>query len=385
MKYSEPAVRASESTLIQVAMLADRVDATHRLYYGEPDLPTPDFICEAATEAMNAGHLYYTPTAGYAELKEAIAEHTNQLHGVRYKPSEVVTTVGAGMAIFLVIAASVEPGDNVVIVAPAFSVFASTVQLFDGEVRQVPLALDGDRFRLDMDAVQAAVDDRTKLVVVNSPSNPTGWVITEEEQRSLWALVVERDILLVSDEVYERIVFDSAVAPSFSRIATDREHLLVINSFSKTYNMTGWRLGYGVGDERLIGLMAKVEEFIISSPPAMIQQAGIAALRHGEDHIQRMQEQYRTRRELVLGKLSGMPGLTIPQPDGAFYVFPKVEGLEDSMGFSRRLMEETGVGVAPGSAFGPHGEGHIRICFANTPERLDEALDILGEFLLREA
>ncbi len=283
MKYSEPALRASESTLIQVAMLADRVDATHRLYYGEPDLPTPDFICEAATEAMKAGHLYYTPTAGYAELKEAIADHINQLHAVRYKPSEVVTTVGAGMAIFLVIAASVEPGDNVVIVAPAFSVFASTVQLFDGEVRQVPLALDGDRFRLDMEALQAAVDDRTKLVVVNSPSNPTGWVITEQEQRSLWALVVERDILLVSDEVYERIVFDSAVAPSFSRIATDREHLLLINSFSKTYNMTGWRLGYALGDERLIGLMAKVEEFIISSPPAMIQQAGIAALRHGED------------------------------------------------------------------------------------------------------
>ncbi|MBI4473154.1 MAG: pyridoxal phosphate-dependent aminotransferase [Acidobacteria bacterium] len=381
MQFTREALEARESTLIQIAMAADEVPNPFRLYYGESDMPTPEFICRAVYDAVRNGHTLYTPTAGHLELREAICRKFHELHGVEYRPSEVVCTVGAGMTIFLAIRATIGAGDNAIIISPAFSVFASTVTVFGGEVRGVPLTRDGKRFRLDIDRVKRAIDGRTRLLVVNSPSNPTGWVITHEEQEALWDLAVKHDFLIMSDEVYERIVFDGPVAPSFAKVATDREHLLVVNSFSKTYNMTGWRLGYAIGDERIIKLMTKVEEFIISSPPAMIQQAGIVALRDGEPYVQEIRDRYAQRRKIVMDRISQMPGLSVPTPQGAFYVFPQVNGVTDSMAFARKLLKETGVAIAPGMAFGPHGEGYIRISFASSEEVLVPALELLQEFM----
>ncbi len=282
MQFRQEVIDAKNSPLIQVFQAAAEVENPYRLYYGESDMPTPDFICRASEEAVRSGHTMYTATAGTPELRQAICDKFFETQGSRCRPSEVVCTAGAGMAIFLAIRACIGLGDNAIIVSPAFSVFASTVTVFGGEVREVPLVRDGSRFRLDLDRVRDAIDMNTRLLVVNSPSNPTGWVISREEQEALWAIAVEHDILILSDEVYDRIIYDTDIAPSFARVATDREHLVIVNSFSKTYNMTGWRLGYAIGSERLIGLMIKVAEFIIASPPAMIQQAGIAALRDGE-------------------------------------------------------------------------------------------------------
>ncbi len=381
MKFSIDALNAEASPLIEIAMAADQVEDPYRLYYGESDSPTPEFICRAAYEATLRGHTFYTATVGYIELREAIASKVAELHDVRYSPSEVVCTVGAGMAIFLAIRACVNPGDNVLIISPAFSVFASTVTVFGGEVRRVPLLRAKDGFVLDMDQVRASIDGRTRMLVVNSPSNPTGWVITRAEQEALWALALEHDFVILSDEVYERIVFDGPVAPSFARVATDREHLLVVNSFSKTYNMTGWRLGYALGDERLIALMTKVEEFIISSPPAMVQQAGVVAIRDGEPFIEGIRADYARRRRKVVDALAEIPGLSLPEPAGAFYAFPQIEGLQDSMSFARRLLKERRVGVAPGSAFGPDGEGYMRLSFAVSDDVLDPALEVFVEYL----
>ncbi len=381
MKFSVDALNAEASPLIEIAMAADQVRDPYRLYYGESDSPTPEFICRAAYEATRRGHTFYTPTAGYPELREAIVSKVAELHDVRYRPSEVVCTVGAGMAIFLAVRSCVNPGDNVLIISPAFSVFASTVTVFGGEVRRVPLLREKDRFVLDLDHIRASINDRTRMLVVNSPSNPTGWVISRAEQEALWQLAVEHDFVILSDEVYERIVFDGPVAPSFARVATDREHLLVVNSFSKTYNMTGWRLGYALGDEKLIALMTKVEEFIISSPPSMVQQAGIAALRDGEPYIEQIRTEYTRRREKVVDALRSIPGLTLPEPAGAFYAFPQIEELRDSMKFARVLLEERRVGVAPGSAFGPDGEGYMRLSFAVSDEVLDPALELFAEYL----
>src|SRR5262245_30040172 len=270
------------------------------------------------------------------------------------------------MAIFLAIRACVGAGDNAVIVSPAFSLFASSVTVVGGEVREVPLRQSGNRFQLDLDQVRDAIDSRTRLLVVNSPSNPTGWVIAREEQEALWQLAVRYDFVIMSDEVYDRIVFDCEVAPSFARVATDREHLVVLNSFSKTYNMTGWRLGYALGSERLIRLMTKVEEFIISSPPAMIQQAGITALRDGESFISELRAQYSRRRRVVMDRLSRSPGLSLPETQGAFYAFPRIDGISDSMAFVRDLLRKTRVAVAPGIAFGQYGEGFVRISYASS-------------------
>ena len=362
-------------------MAAEQVPGVYRLYYGESDTPTPEFICTAAYEAMREGHTFYTPTAGYADLREAIAAKVHELHDVSYSAAEVGCTVGAGMAIFLAIRACVNPGDNVIILSPAFSVFASTVDVFGAEPRFVPLVRDENGFVLDLERVRQSIDSRTRMLVANSPSNPTGWVISRGEQEALWELALAHDFVILSDEVYERLVFDGRVAPSFARVATDREHLLVVNSFSKTYNMTGWRLGYALGSEALIALMTKVEEFIISSPPAMVQQAGIAAIRGGEPYIEEIRETYRSRRERVIERLSGIPGLSLPNPAGAFYAFPQIEGLTDSMAFAKQLLVERKVGLAPGSAFGADGEGYLRLSFAVSDDVLFPALDIFAAYM----
>ncbi len=381
MQFTREAVDTKQAILIQVAIAAAAVENPYRLYYGESDMPTPEFIRRALTEAVNAGHTTYTATPGVIELRNEVCRKMFETQGVVYKPTEVICTAGSGMAIFLALRATIGAGGNAIIISPAFSIFASTVTVFGGEVREVPLAREGNRFRLDLDQVRAAIDSRTKALVVNSPSNPTGWIITREEQQALWELALRHDLLIISDEVYERIVYDVEIAPSFARVATDRDHLLVLNSFSKTYNMTGWRLGYALGGERLIALMTKVAELVICSPPAMIQQAGIVALRDGEPFIRELREQYARRRRVTMEKLAGIRGLSLPEPQGAFYAFPQIDGLTDSMTFVKDLLRQTRVGVGPGIAFGRHGEGYIRISYASSESVLIPALDLFAEFM----
>jgi aspartate aminotransferase len=383
MQFRREAIDAKNSPLIQVAQAAAAVENPLRLYYGESDMPTPDFICRALEEAVRAGHTMYTATAGTTELRQIICDKFLETQLIECHPNQVVCTSGAGMAIFLAIRACIGAGDNAIVISPAFSVFASTVTVFGGEVREVPLVREGSRFRLDLDRVRAAIDSHTRLLVVNSPSNPTGWVINREEQEALWAIAVEHDILILSDEVYDRIVYDTDIAPSFARVATDREHLVVVNSFSKTYNMTGWRLGYAIGGEQLIGLMTKVAEFITASPPAMIQEAGIVALRDGEPFIRDLRRQYAKRRQLVMERLARIPGLSVPEAQGAFYAFPQIDGLTDSMAFAKELLRSTHVGIGPGSAFGRYGEGYVRISYASSETILIPALDRFAAFMLK--
>ena len=381
MQFTREAVEAKQSTLIQVAMAAAEVKDPFRLYYGESDMPTPEFIRRALTDAVNAGHTTYTATPGVIELRTEVCRKMLETQGVEYRPTEVICTAGSGMAIFLALRVMISTGDNAIIISPAFSIFASTVQVFGGEVREVPLVREGTRFRLDIDLVRKAIDSRTRVLVVNSPSNPTGWMISREEQEALWDLALRHDLLIISDEVYERIVYNGDIAPSFARVATDREHLLVLNSFSKTYNMTGWRLGYAMGSEPLIRLMTKVAEFIICSPPAMIQQAGIVALRDGEPFIRELREQYARRRRVTIEKLNAIPGVSLPEPQGAFYAFPHIEGLTDSMTFVKDLLRETRVGLGPGIAFGRDGEGYVRISYASSEAVLVPALDRFAQFM----
>ena len=379
-----------ESPLVQIATLAESMAGSIKLCYGESDIPTPEFIRRAADRAMSDGHTFYTHTAGYPELREAIAAKVRALHGVTYDPDEVMATVGGTMAIFLAIRALVGSGDNAVIVAPAYAIYMNAATLCGAEPRFVPLALDArdGRFRLDVDRVIDATDRRTRLIVVNSPSNPTGWVITADEQRSLARAASERGIVILADEVYERLVFDhddggGGLAPSFARIMDDRRHLVVINSFSKTYNMTGWRLGWAQSAEPTIRAMWKAAEFITSNPAAMVQQAGIVALGDGEDYVRDLREQYRARRDQVVSSLAGLPGVDLPEPRGAFYAFPRIDGLTDSASFALELLRATGVALAPGSAFGSSSEGHVRLCFAAREATVARALERFAEYATR--
>ena len=381
MHFSKQALSARDSLIRQMSLVAEGVEDPYKLYFGESDMATPEFICRAAYDALQEGHTFYTPTSGYEDLREAIATKFHEVHGVEYGPNEIVCTGGAVMAIFMAIRSLIDPGDNVVIIEPTWPVFASIITLFGGEARTVPLDHVGNRFVLDIDRVRDQIDDRTRMLIVNSPGNPTGWVIGTDEQQALWNLALERDFVILADEVYDRIVFDGPSAPSFAKIATDREHLVVINSFSKTYNMTGWRLGYAFASEELASLMAKLEEFVVSNPPAMAQRAGITALRDGEPYVREIREKYAARRAVAVEKLRAIPQVSLPDPVGGFYAFPKLEGLHDSFAFAKRLLIEARVGMAPGIAFGQSGEGYMRMCFASSEDILVPALDNFREFV----
>jgi len=372
--------------MVQIATAAAAMPGSLKLCYGESDLPTPPFICEAADAALKAGHTFYTHTAGSGELRDAIATKVHALHGVSYRPSEIMSTVGASMAIYAAIRAVVGRGANAVIVSPAYAIFANGVILAGGEPRLVPLGRDGTRFRLDLDRVRAAIDHNTRMIIVNSPSNPTGWMISIEEQRALLELAAQHDLVILADEVYERLVYQEhvAVAPSFARVAGNRDRLIVVNSFSKTYNMTGWRLGWAQAGEATIKTMYRAVEFMTSNAAAMVQQAGIVALRDGEPYIRELRSHYTARRAQVTAALSALPGVSLPEPQGAFYAFPQIAGLTDSTAFATRLLNDTGLALAPGVGFGSSGEGYVRICFAASETTVGEALTRFTDWLSRQ-
>jgi aspartate/methionine/tyrosine aminotransferase len=383
VKYRDELTDIAESPMVQIATIAESMPGSLKLCYGESDMPTPAFICRAANEAALSGHTFYTHTAGYAELREAIANKVFDLHGVRYSPAEIMATVGASMAIYAAIRAHVGQGDNAIVISPAYAIFSNGVIMSGGAPRPVPLARRGHGFALDLDRVRAAIDANTRMLIVNSPSNPTGWVITEDEQRALVEIADRHDLVLLADEVYERLVYDrDGIAPSFARVETDRDRLIVINSFSKTYNMTGWRLGWAQTSAATIKTMYKAVEFMTSNPTAMVQQAGMAALRDGEPYIAELREHYARRREQVMTALTAIPGVTLPTPQGAFYAFPKISAAIDSTAFTAALVRETGVALAPGVGFGSDGEGYIRVCFASTEATLTSALSRLRNFLM---
>jgi aspartate aminotransferase len=382
MRLRDEVLGVHESPMVQIATVAENMAGSLKLCYGESDMPTPEFICRAATEAMAAGHTFYTHTAGSWQLRQAIAAKVLELHQVHYRPSEIICTVGATAALFTAIRMFVGPGDNAIVITPAYALFTNAVTMVGGESRTVPLTRAGERFALDLDRVREAIDSKTRMLIVNSPSNPTGWVISLDEQRALCDLAEQHDLVLLADEVYERLVYDAPLAPSFARVAPSKDRVIVVNSFSKSYNMTGWRLGWAQASERTIRAMHKAAEFITSNPAAMVQQAGIVALRDGEAYLAELRVHYLKRRAQVQTALKAIPGVLLAKPDGAFYAFFRINGItDDSTAFTSRLVSESGVALTPGVAFGDAGEGYVRLCFAAQEATVTEALARVRAFL----
>jgi aspartate/methionine/tyrosine aminotransferase len=377
MRFTPEVAGVTESPMVQIATVAETMPGSLKLCYGESDTPTPDFICQAATNAMQAGHTFYTHTAGCTELREAIAEKIHQLHEVAYRPSEIISTVGATAAIFTAVRAFVRPGDNAVVITPTYAIFRNAVVMAGGEPRSVPLERAGRRFQLDLDRVSRTIDANTRMLIVNSPSNPTGWVIGVADQQALCELAERHNLVILADEVYERLVYDATVAPSFARVMPSKARVIVVNSWSKTYNMTGWRLGWAQASEEIIRVMYRAAEFITSNPAAMVQQAGITALRAGEPYVAKLRQHYGERRRQVMRALDDMPAVSLVEPDGAFYAFFSIDGMTDSTAFTSRLVRETGLALTPGVAFGESGEGYVRMCFANSEETVTRALERL--------
>lgn len=370
--------------MVQIATIAEQMPGSLKLCYGESDLPTPSFICDALNEAARTGHTFYTHTAGYTELRQAIADKIFELHQARYEVPEIMATVGGTMAIYASIRAFIGRGDNAVIVSPAYAIFSNAVIMCGGEPRMASLAPAGNRFVLDLDRIREAIDANTRMLIVNSPSNPTGWVIHQDDQKALAEIAERHDLVILADEVYERLIYDGRdIAPSFARIEADRDRLIIINSFSKTYNMTGWRLGWAQSSETTIKAMYRAVEFMTSNPTAMVQRAGIVALRDGEASIAALRAHYADRRAQVKALLQSIPGVSLPEPEGAFYAFPKFSFISDSTAFTAELVRETGVALAPGVGFGRDGEGYIRVCFASTEATIAEALARVKNFVMK--
>lgn len=374
-----PAIDALSGSLIRAVADANMGrEGVIPLWFGEPDKPTPDFIKQAAVRALAEDHVFYAQNRGIPPLLEALSAYATNLHG-REIGMDRITVTGSGMnAIMLTSQALVDAGDNMVVVGPVWPNCRETVHVMGGEARTAALKPSPDgRWRLDLDAVLDSCDDRTVAVFVNSPGNPTGWVMREETQRALLEACRERGIWVIADEVYIRLDYDHPRAPSFLDIAEPDDRLIVINSFSKSWSMTGWRLGWITHPPAMGDVFSKLNEFNIAAPTTFVQHAGVTAVRDGEPFVLETVERYRRNRDLVFQRLSAMKRVRLPRPEGAFYAFFGVDGMSDSVAFAKQLIGETGVGLAPGRAFGPEGEGWLRLCFAAEAETLSTALDRL--------
>ena len=369
----------------ELGELAMSMDGVLRLYFGESNLPTPKFIVDAATRALREGHTFYSENAGLPSLRAEIARQYRRLHGVELDPaSEVVVTASGLQALHLAIRSVVDPGDEVVILSPAWPNSTSIVALSHGSPVDVPLRLEQGRYRLNFVEPIDALSARTRLVLLTSPSNPLGWVATEEEQRRLLEVCRERGIWLLADEVYERIYYAGDAigdpAPSVLRLCHRDDPVLVVQSFSKSYCMTGWRVGWLVTRPDLGLKVAQLNEFFVSHAATFSQVAAQTALADGEDELRRMVGALKQNRDFCIEALGEMPGLTVPEPDGAFYIFPSITGLDDSFAFCLRLLREKKVGLAPGSAFGAGGEGSVRILLCRRPFGAGTGARAAGQF-----
>lgn len=374
--------RLGESLIRHVAEANIGRDDVIPLWFGEPDEATPDFIKRAAVRALEADHVFYTQNRGIPPLREAVSAYASDLHARGIGTDRITVTASGMSALMLCSQLIVSPGDNMVAVGPLWPNCAETVHVMGGETRIVPLIAGEDGgWRLDLDRLLDACDDRTVGVLVNSPANPTGWVMTAEDQRTLLESCRERGIYVIADEVYIRLAYNAPRAPSFLDIAEEDDRVLVVNSFSKSWSMTGWRLGWLTHAPGLGDAFAKLNEYNLASPVTFVQHAGITAIEEGEPFVESLLERYRRNRDLVVQRLGAMRRVRLPRPDGAFYAFFAVDGVSDSLALAHRLIETAGVGLAPGRAFGEAGEGRLRLCFAAGADTLSQALDRLEPHL----
>jgi aspartate/methionine/tyrosine aminotransferase len=352
------------------------------LWFGESDTPTPRFIQDAATQAMRDGHMRYTAKRGVPELRQALADYMGGLYGRPVDLERIQVTASGMSAIMVALQCLIAPGRSVVSVTPVWPNANAAVRILGGSVREVPLdATPAGERPLDLDRLFAAIDDTTVMLFVNSPGNPTGWVLDPAPMRAILEHCRARGIWIMADEVYGRITFEGAadakVAPSFLELAEPDDRLIVINSFSKTWCMTGWRLGWLTMPPALLPHLEKINEFNTSGAADFIQRAGAVAVRDGEAFVAALRAVCRTNRDHVFARLSQLPRLRISRPRAGFYSFFAVDGEPDSEALARRLIDQAAVGLAPGAAFGTGGEGWLRLCFASATATIEAALDRL--------
>lgn len=372
------------SRIRELANVAFTMEGVYKLQFGESNMPTPQYIKDAATQAINDGWTFYSENAGLPTLRESIARKYAELHNVALDPTrEIVVTASGVQALNLTVRCTLDPGDEALILSPNWPNGTEIVRMFGATPREIPFIVRNNRFAIDFAALEAALTPKTRLLLYTSPSNPLGWVATVEEQQQLLDFARRHGLWLLADEVYERIYYQDTAAPSILRLCTRDDAVIVAQSFSKSYCMTGWRLGWAVGRADLVAKAGPLNEFIVSHAATFIQRAALAALEKGEDEIAARTELFHERMSFCYNALAATKGVTVPKPEGAFYLFPRVDGVTDSFAFCLSLLKETKVAVAPGVAFGAGGEGAIRVCTASDLSVLDPAMDRLCRFIER--
>lgn len=350
---------------------------------GEPDFTTPKPILDAGIRSLQNGETHYTSNHGRIELRQGIADNLKKLYGVSYDPaSEIVATVGVSEALYLTFTAILEPGDEVIIPTPCFVSYQAEVILAGGVPVEIPARLENN-FTIDPDDIRKAITPRTKVIFIGYPSNPTGAVAPREVMLEIGKIAEEHNLLVVSDEIYDRLVYDFEHVCFPALDESLKRRTILLGGFSKDYAMTGWRIGYACGPTDIIQGMVRIHQYTIMSAPTTAQDAAIEALKTGEPYVQEMVTEYDRRRRLLVSGLNRL-GLSTFEPRGAFYAFPNIQasGMDDET-FAEKLLREEQVAVVPGNAFGPGGDGFVRACYATAYEQIEEALHRMEKFMSR--
>ncbi len=381
-----PVVRdIAPSQIREVAHLGMGRDDVVPLWFGEPDQPTPEFICRAAMAALSLGDTFYQPNAGIAPLRAALTDYMNGLYGTALAPDNVIVTVSGLNAIMVALQAVLGAGDHLVTTAPIWPNLVAIPRVLGATVTTVPLQADQNTgWQLDLETLFAACTPATRVILINSPNNPTGWMMSAADQAKLVEFAHQRGIWIIADEVYARLVYDGQnAAPSFVPLMQEDRRIMVINSFSKAWAMTGWRLGWITAPKAACVELEKLMEFNVSCPAGFIQQAGIVALHDGEEFVASARARYARSRTVLVARLSAMPRVMLPAADAAFYGFFHIDGVTNTLGFAKQLLNEQGIGLAPGEAFGPEGAGFIRACYGVSEDNIHQAMDGLERFLVK--
>jgi aspartate aminotransferase len=378
MRLATRMQRLGTETAFEVLVRARALEAQGRdvihLEIGEPDFDTPTNVSEAGVDAIRAGWTHYGPASGQPDLRQTIADYINRSRATSYSAANVVVTPGGKPIMFFLILALLEEGDDAIFPDPGFPIYRSMIDFVGARAVSLPIREEHD-FRLDVDELARLITPQTKFLIINSPANPTGGVLTHADLEAIAALAVQHDLFVLADEIYSEIIYDGD-HHSIATFPELPERTAILDGFSKTYAMTGWRLGYGVMPEDLAEQVSRLMVNSVSCTASLVQRAGIEALTGPQETVRDMVSAFRRRRDLMVEGLNNIPGISCREPAGAFYVFPNITGTGmRSKEFADRLLDEFGVAALSGTSFGQHGEGYLRLSYANSEENLAKALD----------
>lgn len=364
--------------------LAAQYDGLVNLGVGEPNFDTPAHIKEAGKKAIDDNYTHYVSNAGIIELRKAIAKKYQKEFGIQYDAENVMVGIGAMEAMTLAMIATVNPGDEVIVTDPCYPNYLGELMIIGAKPVMVPV-FEKNNFKLQPEDLERAITTKTKALILNSPNNPIGSVLDQSDIEALAEIVKKHNLIVISDEVYEKIIFDGKTHFSMAKIPEVRDNVIIINSFSKTYAMTGWRIGYALGSQEIISRLPKIQEGVASCVSSFIQQAALVAVNGPQDDVDNMVRDYSRRRDILIDGLNSISGITCLKSPGSFYAFPNIKSFgKSSFDFAVELLKEAKVVGVPGSAFGNMGEGYIRFSFANSDENLKEAVSRIAEHIKKK-